>query len=141
MVVHDIDIGPPAYIKPKTSVVLARAMASLGAKALLEDPMSEFHFDKVCNCSRKEKAENAQRYSAAADLVTDENDLDTETVEGFAITAQIHLARDGRSPLGNDSESSEDEGEGEGEDADEDKDADIETVRDWLLREDSMELS
>jgi hypothetical protein len=134
VVVHDIDIGPPAYIKPKTGPVLARAMASLSAKSLLEDPMSQFHFDKVCSCSRNEKAEKAKLYSAAADLVTEENDLNPETVEGFAITAQnqlMQMGSDGHSSSGvDDSESSENEEEDES----------VEALRDRLLREDSMEL-
>jgi hypothetical protein len=135
VVVHDIDIGPPVYIKPKTSAVLARAMASLSAKSLLEDPMSQFHFDKVCTCSRNEKAEKTKLYSAAADLVADENDLNTETVEGFAITAQsqlVQMGSDGHSGGEvDDSESSENE----------DEDENVEALRDSLLREDSMELS
>ena len=127
VVVHGVDIGPPAYIPPKTTAVLARAMASLSAKALLEDPDSPFHFDKLCTCSSTDKVENAAAYRAAADLATDENDLNTETVEGFATSAQSELAR-----MSGGADSIEESG-------DEDDTDDESPVNDqW--REDSMDL-
>lgn len=135
VVVHDIDIGTPAYIPPKTTSVLARATASLGAKALLEDPKSPFFFEKVCSCSSKDKVENAARYKAAGDLVADENDLNTETVEGFATSAQSELARMG-DDKGDDKESGGSEGSGDEEEDEEDE----KILTKELWREDSMDL-
>lgn len=37
--------------------------------------------------------ENAKRYREAADLISDETDLDPETAEGFAIDGQSKLAK------------------------------------------------
>jgi len=93
VVVHDVNIGPPSKIEPKKSAVLARASAAIQARQLLDDPHSEFAFDKLCTCTKKEKVENTKRYREAVDLVTDETDLDPETAEGFAIKAQSKLAK------------------------------------------------
>lgn len=133
VVVHDIDIGPPAYIPPKTTAVLARAMASLNAQALLGDPESPFFFDKVCNCSIKDKVENAALYRAAADLTTNENDVDAETVEGFATSAQTELAKNGDDNVSVNSEEND-------EDEDEDEDEDGEASAKAWWREHSMDL-
>ena len=92
--IHGIDIGPPGSIQPKTSPVLARAEASVSARKLLEDPTSEFFFDKVCTCSTEEKKTGAEVYQAAVDVVTDEFDLNPETVEGFATSARDQLLRE-----------------------------------------------
>lgn len=92
--IHGIDVGPPGSIQPKTSPVLARAEASVSARKLLEDPMSEFFFEKLCTCSAEEKKQGAEVYQAAVDVVTDEGDLNPETVEGFAISAQDQLLRE-----------------------------------------------
>jgi len=76
--------------------------------------MSQFYFDKVCSCSRKEKAEKVKLYAVAADLATDENDLNVETAEGFATSAQnecIRLGDDASSGTGE--EDAEDISEGE----------------------------
>jgi hypothetical protein len=95
VVVHDVNIGPPSKIEPKKSAVLARASASIQAQELLSDPHSEFAFDKLCTCTKKEKVENTKLYREAADLISDETDVDPETAEGFAIDAQSRLAKMG----------------------------------------------
>jgi hypothetical protein len=93
VVVHDIDIGSPSKIEPKKSAVLARASAAIQARQLLGDPQSEFAFDKLCTCTKKDKVENVKLYRDAADLISDETDLDPETAEGFAIDGQSKLAK------------------------------------------------
>jgi hypothetical protein len=93
--VHDVDVGPPIIIPPKSSVVLARAKASIQAQQLLDDPMSEFSFKKLCTCSQKERADHAVLYQAAGDLILDDTDLDPETNEGFATGAQLQLLQQG----------------------------------------------
>ncbi|PVG02206.1 hypothetical protein CPB86DRAFT_614430 [Serendipita vermifera] len=97
--VHDVDVGPATIIPAKSSVVLARAKASIQAQQLLEDPMSEFSFEKLCTCSQKEKADHASLYRAAGDLVLDDTDLNPETNEGFATDAQLLLLRQGDSEV------------------------------------------
>lgn len=114
--VHDTDVGGPSIIMPKTSAALARASASIRAQAILEDPASEFFFDKICSCTKKEKAENPKVYQAAIDLISDPTDLDPETAEGFAINAQSQLMRLEETPLPDkaaESEGYSDEGEDE----------------------------
>jgi hypothetical protein len=99
VVVHGIDVGPPAYIQPKTSPVLARATTSESARILLDDPNSEFYFEKLCTCSAEEKAEGVAKNRAATDLVYDEAELDIDTVKGFALGAQEILLRMGDGTL------------------------------------------
>ncbi|KAG8834314.1 Dicer-like protein 1 [Serendipita sp. 399] len=94
VVVHGVDVGSPTIIRPKASPVLGRATASVNARKLLEDPNSEFFFDKLCTCTLKQKKENPELYRAAIDLTSEEADLNLETVEGFATASQDLLIRE-----------------------------------------------
>ncbi|KAG8856530.1 Dicer-like protein 1 [Serendipita sp. 411] len=94
VVVHGVDVGSPTIIKPKTTPALGRAMASSNARQLLEDPTSEFFFDKLCTCTIEEKERNPELYQAAIDLTSDEADINLETVEGFATASQDLLIRE-----------------------------------------------
>lgn len=88
VVVHGTDVGSATFVPPRTSGVVSRAAASLAARELLEDEMSEFAFSKLCTCTKREKKEKCALYRAAGDLNVDEADVNEETIEGFAIAAQ-----------------------------------------------------
>jgi len=70
---------------------LSKGLASERAHEVLDDPTSEFHLPRLCECG-KAIAEDVA--TAASDIGGQDEDLhllDDATEEGFAVLAQIHL--------------------------------------------------
>ena len=67
---------------------LAKGLASERARQVLEDPESEYHLSKICDCNEAMAIDEPVQ-EATVDVDTTERKLDDETAEGFAALAQL----------------------------------------------------
>lgn len=86
VLVHDLDVSGPFHTG---SMSLSKGLASERALLVLDDPISEYHLSRMCDCKKALAIVPSPIADADVEEVADL--VDDSTEEGFALLAQIKL--------------------------------------------------